>query len=366
MWWLTRTTCCHRNLSNNPVTNLTVSEALYTKLSGLQSFSLDHAAASDLKRCREGTTPRTAHNVRLCVVSARSSTHKTLVFVAVAGGIVILVLLIALVVVNKKRRRELREKALSQTQDGHSFRSIQRGVAYNASHASSSASMRLSVALADAAFINSSLFDNALLVKSRLNHNEIRIQKPLKQGAYGLVYSGTYQGRAIALKMLHHDISSDARQVESFVKEIILMASLSHPRIVEYIGCVWDTVQDLTVVTELMDRGDLREVLQHYKKRNSSLTWASHKTRLALHIAEGLEYLHTLSPKVIHRDLKSKNVLVNHDLDAKLTDFGISREGRFEQTHMTAGVGTASGSHQKCWPVCGTMSVPTFSRLVLC
>ncbi|OWY94595.1 TKL protein kinase, partial [Phytophthora megakarya] len=60
--------------------------------------------------------------------------------------------------------------------------------------------------------------------------------------------------------------------------------------------------------------------------------------RIAYQIAQALTYLHSLSPIVIHRDLKSKNVLLTENLDAKVTDFGVSRE-RQEQT-MTAGVGT--------------------------
>ncbi|GLD93813.1 hypothetical protein PINS_up002418 [Pythium insidiosum] len=90
-----------------------------------------------------------------------------------------------------------------------------------------------------------------------------------------------------------------------------------------------------------MDRGDLRSVLHGCKQRRERLSWSDHKTTIALHIAEALTYLHSLSPKVIHRDLKSKNVLLNADMEAKLSDFGISRERRFEETHMTAGIGTS-------------------------
>ncbi|KAG6957978.1 hypothetical protein JG687_00009659 [Phytophthora cactorum] len=65
------------------------------------------------------------------------------------------------------------------------------------------------------------------------------------------------------------------------------------------------------------------------------------KGGFGIHIAEALTYLHSLDPKLIHRDLKSKNVLLNTEMEAKLSDFGVSRERHAMETHMTAGIGTS-------------------------
>ncbi|KAJ8525401.1 hypothetical protein ON010_g15713 [Phytophthora cinnamomi] len=85
-----------------------------------------------------------------------------------------------------------------------------------------------------------------------------------------------------------------------------------------------------------MAKGDLYGFL---KRRQGQLNWRDHKIFLAEDVADALGYLHGLSPKVIHRDLKSKNILLDDAFRAKLSDFGISRERSVEDT-MTAGVGT--------------------------
>ncbi|GMF52898.1 unnamed protein product [Phytophthora fragariaefolia] len=75
------------------------------------------------------------------------------------------------------------------------------------------------------------------------------------------------------------------------------------------------------------------------KQLEECIEEAANKMVIALHVAHVLTYLHSLQPPVIHRDLKSRNILLNEEHEAKLTDFGVSRE-RLDRT-MTAGVGTS-------------------------
>jgi serine/threonine protein kinase len=93
----------------------------------------------------------------------------------------------------------------------------------------------------------------------------------------------------------------------------------------------------IAAVTEYMNCGDLRSLLD--SDRAAQLTWSNAKFKLAIDVADALVYLHTLNPKFIHRDLKSRNILVHASLGAKLSDFGISRQRSLDET-MTAGVGT--------------------------
>ncbi|KAL3669716.1 hypothetical protein V7S43_005097 [Phytophthora oleae] len=117
-----------------------------------------------------------------------------------------------------------------------------------------------------------------------------------------------------------------------------MMAIMHHPHIITFIGVAWDSLSDLCVVLELMD-GDLRTLLNKYERTNVPVGVDRPKAIIALHVCHALTYLHSLMPPVLHRDLKSRNIQLNKAMEAKLTDFGTSRE-RLERT-MTAGVGTS-------------------------
>ncbi|KAG2894442.1 hypothetical protein PC114_g15902 [Phytophthora cactorum] len=173
-----------------------------------------------------------------------------------------------------------------------------------------------------------------------LDYDEVKLGRCISRGGFGLVFSGTYRGRQVAIKKIKVNRETEGSQIEQFIREITLMAVLQHPRIVEFIGVAWDALVDFSAVTELMERSDLSAILQNCRENGFQLTWNDHKATIALHIVEALAYLHSLSPKVIHRDLKSKNVLLNRKMEVKLSDFGISRERHGVDTHM-AGMGTS-------------------------
>lgn len=118
-----------------------------------------------------------------------------------------------------------------------------------------------------------------------------------------------------------------------------MTAVMNHPHVVSFIGVAWDSLSDLCVVLEFMDGGDLRTLLDKYITSKHAGGFDRQKATIALHVCHALTYLHLLAPPVIHRDLKSRNVLLSRTMEAKLTDFGISRE-RIDRT-MTAGVGTS-------------------------
>jgi serine/threonine-protein kinase TNNI3K len=117
------------------------------------------------------------------------------------------------------------------------------------------------------------------------------------------------------------------------------MAPLDHPNIVQLIGVAWDSLADLCLVLELMPNGDLRSLLNEYQRTGHEHGFDSDKLRIAHNVAHALVYLHSLATPVLHRDLKSKNILLTKDLDAKITDFGVSRK-QSDKT-LTAGVGTS-------------------------
>ncbi|OWY99606.1 TKL protein kinase [Phytophthora megakarya] len=116
------------------------------------------------------------------------------------------------------------------------------------------------------------------------------------------------------------------------------MATMEHPHIVKFIGVAWESLSDLYCVTEFMTGGDLRSLLNTYHKDRTPQGMDANKIEIVYQVAYALTYLHSLDPVVLHRDLKSRNILLSERLDAKITDFGTSRT-RSDET-MTVGVGS--------------------------
>ncbi|KAJ0389305.1 hypothetical protein P43SY_011622 [Pythium insidiosum] len=131
-----------------------------------------------------------------------------------------------------------------------------------------------------------------------------------------------------------------------FLSEAKLMASIRHERIIHLIGIAWSDPTDVLVVTEYMSGGDLRELLATYNRERRPTGFESlDKLKIALHTIEAVAYLHSRRPSpVLHRDLKSRNVLLSRTLDAKLIDFGVSRE----RADLTMTAGTSSRTAPSC------------------
>ncbi|OQS05507.1 hypothetical protein THRCLA_20602 [Thraustotheca clavata] len=164
--------------------------------------------------------------------------------------------------------------------------------------------------------------------------NHLDTLRVIAQGAFGKVFLGNYLGKAVAIKTLITE-ARDIKQLQIFIDEISLVAKLSSPYIVQFKGASWTTPADIVLVTEFMDGGDLRTALEFNSDR--SFKWEN-KVACALDIVDALGYLHTLEHKVVHRDLKSRNVLLNSQMRAKVTDFGVSKET--DDKTMTTGIGT--------------------------
>ncbi|KAL3665793.1 hypothetical protein V7S43_009221 [Phytophthora oleae] len=183
------------------------------------------------------------------------------------------------------------------------------------------------------------MWDDEAIIAARLPREKVFISERISRGGYGEVYLGLFNDETIAVKMLLSETRKSISHVNKFLSEVKMMAMMEHPRITKFIGVAWDSLADLCVVSEYMAGGDLRAQLNKYDETGHQKGFDKTKVKMALHVAHALTYMHSLEPSVIHRDLKSKNILLNGDPDAKLTDFGISRE-RVDQT-MTARVGTS-------------------------
>ncbi|KAG3036651.1 hypothetical protein PC120_g120 [Phytophthora cactorum] len=185
----------------------------------------------------------------------------------------------------------------------------------------------------------SGLWNDDIITAKRIPRDQVLTQDLLSKGAFGEVYAGAFNGRKVAVKMLLPASREKLHRVNKFLAEAKMTATMDHPHIVSFVGVAWDSLSDLCVVLEYMDGGELRTLLNKYEEDKHPVGFDQQKLTIALQVCRALSYLHSLMPSVIHRDLKSRNILLDSEMKAKLSDFGISRE-RLDRT-MTAGVGTS-------------------------
>ncbi|XP_057739512.1 calcium/calmodulin-regulated receptor-like kinase 2 [Arachis stenosperma] len=146
----------------------------------------------------------------------------------------------------------------------------------------------------------------------------------LGQGSFGTVYKATMAtGEVVAVKVL----APNSKQGEKeFQTEVLLLGRLHHRNLVNLIGYCVDKGQRI-LVYQFMSNGSLANLLYGEEKQ---LSWDD-RLQVALDISHGIEYLHEGAvPPVIHRDLKSANILLDHSMRAKVADFGLSKEEVFD------------------------------------
>lgn len=156
-------------------------------------------------------------------------------------------------------------------------------------------------------------------------YKEIKNQseKPIGSGGYANVYKANYHAKDVAIKILKTSLSKDLK--EEFEKEARVMASLnsSHSFV-----CLHGICQEPdAMVMEFMPNGDLEHLLKSPRKVHWTLRW-----RFALDISYGIQHLHKRG--IIHRDLKSSNILLDREWRARITDFGLSRIKKAETKYV--------------------------------
>ncbi|KAG4157384.1 hypothetical protein ERO13_D02G059700v2 [Gossypium hirsutum] len=148
---------------------------------------------------------------------------------------------------------------------------------------------------------------------------ELTIGEQIGQGSCGTVYHGLWYASDVAVKVFPNLEYSD-NVIHSFRQEVSLMKRLRHPNVLLFMGAV-TSPQRLCIVTEFLQRGSLFRLLQ----RNAAKLERKRRVHMALDIARGMNYLHHCNPTIVHRDLKSSNLLVDKNWTVKVGDFGLSR-----------------------------------------
>ncbi|EEF51112.1 map3k delta-1 protein kinase, putative [Ricinus communis] len=161
--------------------------------------------------------------------------------------------------------------------------------------------------------------DSNSVVKCEIHWEELQLGEEIGQGSYGVVYRGIWNGSDVAVK-LYFGNQFKEETVQDYKKEIDIMKTLRHPNVLLFMGAV-HSPERLAIVTEFMLRGSLFKTLH----KNNQVLDIRRRLRMALDVARGMNYLHHRNPPIVHRDLKSSNLLVDRNWTVKVGDFGLSR-----------------------------------------
>ena len=168
----------------------------------------------------------------------------------------------------------------------------------------------------------------------RIDFDDISVQEVLGEGAFSVVYRGVHNGRQVAVKRLKYQHLNE-ELVSKFSVEVAILSRVRHRNAVAFVGAVTEQ-PNLCLVMEYMDAGSLHQAIH---KRNLVLP-LPRVLQVAMDVAQGCHYLHRQKPMIIHRDLKSQNILLTAQGVAKIADFGLSRFFQQDVASMTGQVGT--------------------------
>ncbi|XP_017641966.1 probable leucine-rich repeat receptor-like serine/threonine-protein kinase At3g14840 isoform X1 [Gossypium arboreum] len=170
--------------------------------------------------------------------------------------------------------------------------------------------------------------------------NNFDVANKIGEGGFGPVYKGTLaDGTVIAVKQLSAKSKQGNRE---FVNEIGMISALQHPHLVKLFGCCIEGNQ-LLLIYEYMENNSLARALFGPLDCQLKLDWPTRR-KICIGIARGLAYLHEESRlKIVHRDIKATNVLLDKHLNPKISDFGLAKLDEEDNTHISTRVAGTYG-----------------------
>ncbi|KAL5229155.1 hypothetical protein ABZP36_017420 [Zizania latifolia] len=244
----------------------------------------------------------------------------------VIGGLVVLALgYCCFFVIYKRRRRVGKDTGMSDGHSGWLPLSL-----YGNSHSSSSAKSHTTGSYASSLPSNLCRHFSFAEIKSATNNFDESLL--LGVGGFGKVYHGEIDGGATKVAIKRGNPLSE-QGVHEFQTEIEMLSKLRHRHLVSLIGYC-EEKNEMILVYDYMAHGTLREHL--YKTKNAPLTWRQ-RLEICIGAARGLHYLHTgAKHTIIHRDVKTTNILLDEKWVAKVSDFGLSKTGpSMDHTHVS-------------------------------
>ncbi|CAN6332188.1 unnamed protein product [Urochloa humidicola] len=185
-------------------------------------------------------------------------------------------------------------------------------------------------------------------------------------GGFGTVYKGRLRdGRVVAVKRLYNN---SCRRVEQFLNEAAILSRLRHPNLVLFYGCTSSRSRELLLVYELVPNGTVADHLHGHRAAERALPWPL-RLNIAVEAASALAYLHAVEPPIVHRDVKTNNILLDGSFHVKVADFGLSRLFPVDATHVsTAPQGTpgyVDPEYHQCYQLTDRSDVYSFGVVLV-
>lgn len=185
------------------------------------------------------------------------------------------------------------------------------------------------------------LFSEKELIKATKTFSDDHV---IGEGGFGKVYWGKltpkHGGKKVAIKRAKPKaVTEQAAQMQSFVKELLLLQKTAHKNVVQLLGCCVETSVPL-LVYEFVEMGTLCDYLTTPSRDNALVIqgkislWAW-RLHIAVETAEALSYIHNMSDPIFHMDMKSANILIDKHYNPKVADFGVSCNVSSDATHLT-------------------------------
>ncbi|KAE8696176.1 putative receptor-like protein kinase [Hibiscus syriacus] len=165
--------------------------------------------------------------------------------------------------------------------------------------------------------------------------NRFSAENVLGEGGYGVVYKGRLiNGTEVAVKKLFNNLGQAEKE---FRVEVEAIGQVRHKNLVRLLGYCIEGVHRM-LVYEYVNNGNLEQWLHGAMQLHGSFTWEA-RMKVVLGTAKALAYLHeAIEPKVVHRDIKSSNILIDDDFNGKVSDFGLAKLLDSRESHITTRV----------------------------